>query len=391
MATHVSTPGVFIEERPQQAPPIAAAPTAVTAFIGLASDGPVHEPVPVDSWTGFQHAFGGPGADSTLAQPVQQFFVNGGQQALIVRLPPGATAQSAWVPVSQAARQRREGLYALDTVDFNLLCLPPPRPDRDFSASTWARAAAYCRQRRAVLLVDAPKAWTSNTLALQGMSDLRVAVGPMASTHVAAYHPRLRVADPLQPGATRLCPPCGAVAGVMARTDALRGVWKAPAGLEATVLAVQGTQPVLTTQDSEQLNPAALNALRILPGPGVVVWGARTLAGDTASEWRYLPVRRLALFVEQSVLRSTGWVVFEPNDEPLWTRLRTKVQDFLEPIWRQGGLVGQKPEQAFFVRCDRSTMTQADMAAGRLRLHIGLAPLKPAEFVLLVLTLRAAG
>lgn len=389
MATH---PGVYVEEVSLTPPPIVAAATSMTAFVGLAANGPVHQPVVVRSVLDFERLFGLDGPGSTLPPSVRLYFQNGGQEALIVRLPAGASAQTAWVPALKAARLRREGLYALDTVPFNLLCLPPPAASRDFSVATWARAAAYCRQRGAVLLVDAPAAWRDVGTAVAGMDGLRTSVGPTAASHVAVYHPRLRVPDPQRKNGTLAVAPCGAVAGLIARTDATRGVWKAPAGIEATLSGATGLVQDLNDATQGPLNAAGLNGLRTFAGKGVLVWGARTLAGadSVGSEWKYLPVRRLALHVQQSVVASTGWVVFEPNDEPLWTRLRAAVQDFLSGIWRQGGLMGQKPDEAFFVRCDRSTMTAADIAAGRVQLLIGLAALKPAEFVALKLTLQAA-
>lgn len=383
--------GVYVEETSLVPPHITPAPTSVTAFVGLAADGTVHQPVAIRSALEFERLFGPALPGSTLAPAVRLYFQNGGREALIVRLPPGARAQTAWVPASKAARQRREGLYALDGTDFNLLCLPPPAPDRDFSATTWARAAAYCRSRGAVLLLDAPAAWQEVGIAVAGMDALRAAVGPTAASHVAVYHPRLRVADPQREEATLDVAPCGAVAGRIARTDAQRGVWKAPAGTEASLSGTVGPSQKLTDAKQAPLNAAGLNALRAFADKGLVVWGARTLAGadSVGSEWKYLPVRRLALHVQRSVLADCGWVVFEPNDEPLWARLRGSVQHFLTTLWRQGAMAGLKPEEAFFVRCDRSTMTAADVAAGRLQLHIGLAPLKPAEFVVIRLMLQA--
>lgn len=385
-------PGVYVEETSFVPPPVTPVPTSVTAFVGLAVEGPVHQPVAVRNLVEFERFFGPDLPGGTLAPAVRLYFQNGGHEALIVRLPLGTTAQTAWVPASKAARLLREGLYALDTVTFNLLCLPPPAADRDFSAATWARAAAYCRSRGAVLLVDAPVAWRDPRTAVAGMDALRAAVGPAAASHVAVYHPRLRVPDPQRKDATLDVAPCGAVAGLIARTDAQHGVWKAPAGTEATLSGVVGLTQNLNDATQSPLNAAGLNALRAFAGKGLLVWGARTLAGadHVASDWKYLPVRRLALHVQQSVLASTDWVVFEPNDEPLWARLRAVVENFLITLWRQGAMMGMRPEDAFFVRCDRSTMSTADIAAGRVQLLIGLAALKPAEFVVVKLTLRAA-
>lgn len=392
MATHLSAPGVHIAETPVAAHPIEPAPTAVAAFVGHTADGPVHQAVAVDSASAFERVFGRRSADSPLSLAVGSFFDNGGQQALVVRLPPGATAQTAWVPTDKAARQRREGVYALDEADFNLLCLLPP-PGHDLRARTWARAAAYCRQRRAVLLVDAPADWQDTPTAANGMTALRGAAGPLAAAHAAVYHPRLQIPDPRNRKATLDVAPCGAVAGVIARTDAQHGVWKAPAGQEARLAGVTGLTRSLDRTALETLNPQGLNILQTLPGQGPVIWGARTLAGtDTdASDWQYLPVRRLALRIERSVLQGTRWVVFEPNDETLWARLRAAVGDFLFDLFRRGAFQGSDPGQAYRVRCDRSTMSADDIAHGRVQLLIGFAPLKPAEFVTVRLTLRSAG
>lgn len=392
MVTTHTAPGVYVEELPSGVRPLRPVPTGVCAFVGLTPAGPVHAPVALGSWADFERQFGGLHPGQTLGLAVQQFFAHGGQQALVVRLPPGATAQSAWLPTTRIARQRREGIYALDAVEgFDLLCLPPPAPGRDFSCNTWARAAAYCRQRRAILLLDTPTTWRNRDTVLDGLTALRQAMGPMAVSNVAVYHPRLQVADPSDHRRTLVTAPSAAVAGVIARTDAQHGVWKAPAGTGAGLVGVQQLDQTLSSADMGDFNVAGLNCIRQLPD-GAVVWGARTLDGADAagSEWKYLPVRRLALLIENSVRQGTRWVVFEPNDEPLWAQLRASTGNFLQALWRQGAMMGTKPEEAFFVRCDRSTMTAADFASGTLRLVIGFAPLKPAEFVVVHIALRAA-
>lgn len=392
MATHRSTPGVYIEETPAAARPIEPAPTAVTGFVGHTADGPVQQPVVVDSASAFERVFGRRSADYPLSLAAGSFFDNGGQHALVVRLPPGATAQTAWVPTDKAARQRREGVYALDGVDFNLLCLLP-LPGHDLGVRIWARAAAYCRQRRAVLLVDAPADWQDTATTVNGMAALRGAVGPLAAAYVAVYHPRLLVPDPRNRKATLDVAPCGAVAGVIARTDTQHGVWKSPAGKEARLAGVAGLTRSLDRDALETLNAEGLNVLQTRPGQAPVVWGARTLAGadEHASDWKYLPVRRLALHIERSVLQGTRWVVFEANDETLWARLRAVVGDFLFDLFRREAFQGSHPGQAYLVRCDRSTMSADDIAHGRVQLLIGFAPLKPGEFVTARLTLRSAG
>jgi len=283
------------------------------------------------------------------------------------------------------------GLYALECADlFNLLCVPPLEAETDLDSATWAAAAACCVKRRAILVIDAPSAWTVTphtaiTDAESGMNALRTSIGNDASRNAAAYFPRLRMRDPL--GENRLADfaPSGAIAGIMARTDAQRGVWKAPAGLEASFSEVVAFTYTMTDAEHGILNPVGLNCLRTFPVAGHVVWGARTLAGADllASEWKYLPVRRLALYLEESLSRGTQWVVFEPNDEPLWARIRLNVGAFMHQLFRQGAFQGQTPAHAYFVKCDKETTTQNDITQGIVNILVGFAPLKPAEFVII--------
>jgi phage tail sheath protein FI len=179
--------------------------------------------------------------------------------------------------------------------------------------------------------------------------------------------------------------PCGAVAGVFARTDAQRGVWKAPAGLDATLVGVPELSVPLTDPENGELNPLGINCLRSLPAAGRVVWGSRTLRGDDrlADDWKYVPVRRLALFLEESLYRGTQWVVFEPNDEPLWAQIRLNVGAFMQDLFRQGAFQGTSPREAYFVKCDKETTTQNDINLGVVNIVVGFAPLKPAEFVII--------
>ena len=171
----------------------------------------------------------------------------------------------------------------------------------------------------------------------------------------------------------------------MARTDAARGVWKAPAGLDAGVGGVQELKAKLTDGQNGILNPLGVNVLRTFPAAGTVVWGARTLAGadSLASEWKYIPVRRTALFLEESLYRGTQWVVFEPNDEPLWAQIRLNVGAFMNTLFRQGAFAGTTPREAYFVKCDSETTTQDDVNLGIVNIAVGFAPLKPAEFVVI--------
>jgi len=199
------------------------------------------------------------------------------------------------------------------------------------------------------------------------------------------FFPHIRRPNPLFPDQIENFAPCGAVAGIFARTDAQRGVWKAPAGQDATVVGAPSFSVPLTDADIGQLNPLAVNCLRVLPAAGRVVWGARTLQGNDrlASEWKYIPVRRTALFLEESLYRGTQWVVFEPNDEPLWAQIRLNVGAFMNGLFRQGAFAGTTPREAYFVKCDKETTTQDDVNLGVVNIAVGFAPLKPAEFVVI--------
>lgn len=288
-------------------------------------------------------------------------------------------------------RDARTGLYALEAADlFNLLCIPPPSFDTDLVAATWATAAAYCRERRAVLIIDAPAAWTANAstaiaTAETGVNGLRATIGNDDAINAAAYFPRLRMPDPLSENRLADFAPCGAVAGIIARTDGQRGVWKAPAGLAASFSGVQGFTYTMTDPQNGVLNPVGLNCLRSFPVTGHLLWGARTLAGADAlaSEWKYLPVRRLALYIEESLFRGTQWVVFEPNDSPLWAQIRLNIGAFMQDLFRQGAFQGSSPRDAYFVKCDAETTTQNDIDRGVVNILVGFAPLKPAEFVVI--------
>ena len=180
-------------------------------------------------------------------------------------------------------------------------------------------------------------------------------------------------------------PPCGTIAGLYARTDGARGVWKAPAGIEATLTGVQSVTYTLTNAENGTLNPLGVNCVRVLPVYGSVAWGARTLRGadSMTSEYKYVPVRRVALFIEESLYRGTQWVVFEPNDEPLWSQIRLNLGAFMHILFRQGAFQGTTPREAYFVKCDKETTTQADINKGIVNILVGFAPLKPAEFVII--------
>jgi len=322
-----------------------------------------------------------------------------GRSALISVTATGATPPPAAVTVGLGADTAGEdgtvlgpddpdfrtallALFGLGTVTdridlFNLVCVPGLTDD-----ATIATLQGHCHDRRAFLIVDAGRDETVASLpgTLPNLSG-------SDALNSALFFPWVRAPDPLQQGAVRAFPPCGFVAGVFARTDGSRGVWKAPAGSDASVNGAVGLAVTMSDAENGQLNPLGVNCLRTLPVYGNVVWGARTLHGsnDRGSEWKYVPVRRMALFIEESLYRGTQWVVFEPNDEPLWAQIRLNVGAFMQGLFRQGAFQGKSPRDAYFVRCDASTTTQADINLGIVNIHVGFAPLKPAEFVVIKL------
>ena len=280
----------------------------------------------------------------------------------------------------------KRGLYALEQADlFNLLCIPPFTSALDVTTALVGEAAVYCEKRRAMLIVDPPSAWTTKKTAVDQFSDGTTDFVGTRSNNSAIYFPRLRQPNPLRENQIEDFAPCGAVAGVMARTDAQRGVWKAPAGQEASLIGVPQLSVSLTDDENGELNPLGVNCLRAFPIIGRVVWGARTLEGADllASEWKYVPIRRTALYIEESLYRGTKWVVFEPNDEPLWAQIRLNVGSFMHDLFRQGAFQGKTPREAYLVKCDKETTTQSDIDHGIVNIVVGFAPLKPAEFVIL--------
>ncbi|HEV7858541.1 MAG TPA: phage tail sheath subtilisin-like domain-containing protein [Pyrinomonadaceae bacterium] len=278
----------------------------------------------------------------------------------------------------------KHGIYALENADlFNLLCIPPYLSGTDVDANLISEATAYCETRRAMILVDPPSTWTDKTRAKAGIT---AGVGT-TSKNAALFFPRLYQQNPLKNNQFEEFVPCGAVAGVFARTDTQRGVWKAPAGLDAVLNNVPALSVNLTDAENGELNPLGVNCLRTKVPAGRVVWGARTLQGDDrfGSEWKYIPVRRTALFIEESLYRGTQWVVFEPNDEPLWAQIRLNIGAFMHNLFRQGAFQGTTPKDAYFVKCDKETTTQNDINLGIVNIIVGFAPLKPAEFVIVKL------
>ncbi len=283
----------------------------------------------------------------------------------------------------------KTGFYALAHADlFNLLVIPLDELNDNAKAATLnASAAAYCSARRALYLVDSPTSWASVAAATAPTTGGPAALGIAGSDarNAALYFPRVKKSNPLRGDLIEEFPPSGMVAGIMARTDVTRGVWKAPAGVDAALVGAQGLSVTMNDDENGQLNPLGINCLRTFPIYGNIVWGARTLRGADAlgDEYKYVPVRRTALFIEESLYRGLKWVVFEPNDEPLWGQIRLNAGAFMQGLFRQGAFQGTSARDAYFVACDKSTTTQNDINLGIVNVVVGFAPLKPAEFVVL--------
>lgn len=506
MPIPLTYPGVYIEEIPSGVRTITGVSTSTTAFLGRAQKGPTNKPVLIHSYGDYERIYGGLWYLSTMSYAVQQFFQNGGTDAVIVRLVKDATSTQFVEPLLMRAKYEgtwgdnlqisinyetkdgadpalfniiveltdpevftdaaktvkkviqkesfmnvtvnpndtryigkvlseqselvelayssledlptdrpsetenpvlpsepgndgidlgsaeylgseleKTGIFALEETDiFNLLCIPPFTflETGDVTVEVWEKAQEYCKRKRAFLIMDPPISWLRPSVAADNLDKFRG--GPNAS-HSAMYFPRVMLADPLQENRLEDFSPCGILAGIYARTDAQRGVWKAPAGTEAGLSGVRELIVKLTDKENGDLNQLGLNCLRNFPVYGNIVWGTRTLDGADriASEWKYIPIRRLALFIEESLFRGTQWVVFEPNDEPLWAQIRLNVGAFMHSLFRQGAFQGRSPREAYFVKCDGETTTQNDRDKGIVNILVGFAPLKPAEFVVI--------
>ena len=318
------------------------------------------------------------GKDTESAPSVVSVLAPGGQAPapLATAFAPASDVQDVDV-TNGSLKDGLSGLEKLGNRLFNLLCIPPV--DRDTDIDFLDEAAKFCLDHRAVLLVDPPTEWTDVAAA--------AAANPLVSgdnaKNAAVFFPNLQLVD--EGGNLEDFPPSGAIAGVIARTDGERGVWKAPAGTDASLAGVQSLTVTMTNLENGQLNPLGINCVRSFPVYGNVVWGSRTLRGadQLADQWKYLPVRRTALFIEESLYRGTQWVVFEPNDEPLWSSIRLNVGAFMNSLWRQGAFQGRTPRDAYLVKCDSDNNPQNDIDRGIVNILVGFAPLKPAEFVLI--------
>ncbi|MEO8078582.1 MAG: phage tail sheath C-terminal domain-containing protein [Acidobacteriota bacterium] len=390
------TPGIYMEEISTGARPIQAVGTSTAGFVGEAPDpaARVNEAVAVNNWTQFLKEFAPEKSVSTpLSHAVYGFFLNGGGRCYVVNVGRG-----------QPITGTRAGLEVLETIDEVAIVAAPGYSD----VASHDALLSHCenmKDRVAILdspatvkdideltmvgSVPSPSSDSSEPGAKKAARPAR-GLRPRLSErgYGAFYFPWITVRDPLSTKDMVDVPPSGHLAGIYARTDAVRGVHKAPAN-EPVRGALNVTYRV-TSQEQGVLNPSGVNCIRWFPREGVLVWGARTVA-DGSSEWRYLNVRRLFNMIEESIVQSTRWVVFEPNDMSLWKSIRRDVGAFLTLVWRDGALMGATPDEAFFVKCDAETNPPEVIDAGQVVIVIGIAPVKPAEFIVFRIGQHAGG
>ena len=377
-------PGVYMEEVEIGAKPIEGVSTSTVGFVGTTqhvtgdgfdNDNLLNKPTLITNWGQFVENFGRYNKTEApyLPPAVYGFFANGGSRCYVVRVKDDGENGSGYVGTDEGPN-KRTGLQAFNEVDgINILCIP------GITLPTVQQAMiTHCENMKDRCCI----------LDCQEEADLE-AVGNQKKDVVsekgygALYYPWIKAPiETKENGKIKLIreftPPSGYVAGIYARSDGERGVHKAPANeIVRTVLELKLS---ITKAEQGVLNRDGINCIRSFPGRGIRVWGARTTAGDPL--WKYINVRRLFLYIEESIEEGTQWVVFEPNDEKLWARVKQTITQFLTGVWQDGTLMGTTPEEAFFVKCDRTTMTQDDIDNGRLIVLIGVAPVKPAEFVI---------
>lgn len=386
-------PGVYIEEVGGQPQSIPERPTSITAFVGYAANGPVDKPQRVASLGEFERLYAGSGESTDLDIAVRLFFANGGTDAWIVRL---AGMPEAADDFGDEAFE--SGMYALassEALVFNLLCLPDQWTLKPaVAAEVIGRAARFCETRFAFLLADVPREAATVDQALAW----KKALDDYASPNGAVYFPALTVADPKRPGGIRAIGASGVMAGLYATTDSRLALWKAPMGPGTTLRAVQEPTLALSERDNMALNYESINPIAKFRDFGFGPWGARTIASAASprDEWKYVPVRRLAIHVETSVREGLTWVGTESNNSALWMKIRRNVTTFLHTLYTMGAFMGAKPEQAYYVVCDQTNNPQAanhpetDAGQGICTVEFGFAPLKPEEFLTYTLRLKTA-
>jgi phage tail sheath protein FI len=366
-------PGVYIQKMDTKNKTIVGVSTSTALLIGTLPKGRQYTTTNIRSLQELERIFNGLKTNNLAFLVAKQFFENGGKNLWFI---------STGIRLSRAATPFLKGLSLLSRIPFfNMLMIPETTllPDRE-AAKVFQAAVPLIEKHRAVYLLDPPQQDALRQTVKDLAAWFRAQVG-IRHPNVVLYFPRVQVRSRVASPPTVTIPVSGSMAGLFARLDGIRGVWKAPAGTEAKLQGVVGLVQLLTSRDIDLLTSANINALKQIPSSAFVAWGARTLSSDP--EWKYLPVRRTALFIESSIQQGTKWAVLEPNDEPLWAQIRRSAEIFMEALFRQGAFQGARAQDAYFVKCGRETTTIANQAAGIVRLMVGFAPLKPAEFVIL--------
>jgi len=413
MATSYLSPGVYIEEVDRGSKPIEAVGTSTCAFIGESSVGPTNEAVLITNWAQYTRTFGDFTHSTHLAHALYGFFNNGGSKAFVCNVSPktvsaeqaakeaekkeaetkkaaesGKPAPAA-APAAPAAPAgvnpalyigkdegpgRRSGLNVFNDIpEISLVCAPGQS-----DAAIQDAVISHCENNKyRFAILD-----SAEELGKDGIAKMPK---PRDSQYAAYYFPWIQVYDPEK--GNIFVPPSGHVAGIYARSDSERGVHKAPAN--EIVRGALGLKYTISRPEQDFLNPRGINCIRNMGDRGIRVWGARTVSSDPS--WRYINVRRLFIMVETSIERATQWVVFEPNDQKLWKRVNRTISSFLTLVWRNGALMGETPEKAFYVKCDEETNPPEVIDVGQLIVEIGLAPVKPAEFVIFRIGQMPAG
>jgi uncharacterized protein len=387
------TPGIYVEEVPGGTRPIEAVGTSTAGFVGVAPNPDAHRNAAyaVNNWTQFVREFVPAGGVGTpLVHAVYGFFLNGGSRCFIVNVGKDS-------PISGGATGGRQGLQLLEEVDEVAIVAAPGYAD----AAAYDALLSHCEKlKNRVAILDPPED-VKDISQFEQVATILPAANPPADTpkglrprmsdggYGAFYFPRILVSNPFASNGQRVAvAPSGHMAGVWARTDATRGVHKAPAN--ETLRGALDLTYRLTDEEQGVLNPLGVNCIRYFSREGIRVWGARTLAASS-SEWRYINVRRLFNMIEESIIGGTRWIVFEPNDRTLWKSIRRDVGAFLTRVWRDGALMGRTPAESFFVQCDEETNPTDVVDAGMVVTMIGAAPVKPAEFIVFRLSQSAEG
>jgi phage tail sheath protein FI len=382
MATSYLSPGVYVEEVDRGTKPLEMVGTSTVGFIGECAVGPVNEAILCTNWSTYTKHYGDFQHSEYLAHAVYGFFNNGGGICFVINVGSGQPGEGEKKPASKAALYigtdngpgTRTGLKAFEDVEQINIVVAPGQTDPVVQDAV----LSHCENMRyRFAILDSPE-----VIEKGGVDKLPK---PRDSKYGAYYFPWVEVYDPYKGNVYQ--PPSGYMAGVYARSDGERGVHKAPAN--EIVRGALGLRYNITKGEQDILNPKGINCIRAFPNRGIRVWGARTISSDAS--WRYVNVRRLFNMVEQSIELGTQWSVFEPNDHRLWKRITRDIAAFLMRLWRQGALFGKTPEEAFFVKCDDETNPPEVIDAGQLVCEVGMAPVKPAEFVIFRIGQMPAG